>query len=364
MALREGRWLCPHCGSENQGRFESCQSCAAARPEEVRFYLPGDAQALEDARLIRDALSGADWYCSHCGGANPNATAGDPVTACRHCGQARDTEDRSGQIRHYGVGEVPKTAAEAMPARPSRRSVEERSTSSSEQRGKPLKTFVAIAVFLVLAITWWAWPRHYEGRVTDLRWERNISIERMETHIETGWDLPAGGRIRSSEMKLRNWRDVIDHYVPMSRQVSVQVPSGLETYSCGSTNLGNGYFQDRTCTRQTWRTEWRTEIYQEPVYRKEPVYDHWLTWEIDRWGVVRVLNRRGGATDPVWPDVKFAPPLEREGARDETYVATVATEEGGLDLALSFEDWKGVSAGDVLHWSDGPFGSPTLLPLK
>lgn len=364
MTLREGLWLCQQCGSENKGRFESCQSCAAARPEQVKFYLPGDAQALTDARLIRDALSGVDWYCSHCGGANPNATEGKAVAACRHCGQARDAKDRSGEIRHYAAGEAPQTAAEAMPARPSRRAAEENPPKLPETRRKPLTLFAALAVFLVLAITWWAWPRHYEGPVTDLRWERSISIERMQTYVETGWDLPPGGRLRSSETKLRSWRDVLDHYVPMTRQVSVQVPSGLETYSCGTTNLGNGYFQDRTCTRQTYRTEWRTEVYQEPVYRKEPVYDHWLSWDIDRWSVVRVLNSKGGATTPAWPEVKVSSALEREGKRTETYVATVKTEEGALDLDLTLGDWKGLSEGELLRWSDGPFGAPTLLPSE
>lgn len=362
MALREGQWLCPHCGSENMGRFESCQSCAAARPKDVRFYLPGDAQALEDARLIRDALSGVDWYCSHCGGANPNAVEGQAVTSCHHCGQARDGEDVSGQVVHHGPGEVPRSAAEASPPRPSRRATESDLQGRAEARGSRWRLPVAVALFLLLALTWWLWPRDYEGQVTALSWQRSIAIERMATHVESGWDLPAGGRLQASETRLRSWRDVIDRYVSKNRQVSVHVPSGTETYSCGTTNLGNGYFQDRTCTRQTYRTEWRTETYQEPVYRKEPVYDDWMTWEIDRWSVVRVFEAKGRATPPTWPEVESLSPREREGRHGETYTAKVSREGESIDLTLSLQDWSSLSEGESVTWRDSPLGDPVLLP--
>ena len=109
MTIREGRWLCPSCGSENLGRAEACTACGAARPQGVRFYLPGDAGAVTEAALLRDARSGADWHCSHCGGANPNSLDGQRVERCRHCGEARDETDASLPVRAFGVGEAPAT---------------------------------------------------------------------------------------------------------------------------------------------------------------------------------------------------------------------------------------------------------------
>ncbi|HEX8246476.1 MAG TPA: hypothetical protein VF541_23430, partial [Longimicrobium sp.] len=64
MAIREGRWDCPSCGSEAQlGRHVYCTGCGAPRPEEVQFYLPEDAEAVTDAGQLAQANAGADWVC-------------------------------------------------------------------------------------------------------------------------------------------------------------------------------------------------------------------------------------------------------------------------------------------------------------
>jgi hypothetical protein len=119
MTIREGRWLCPHCEAENLGRAESCVACARAARE--RSLLPArQCPAVTDAALLRDAASGADWICSHCGGANPNSVDGARLTQCRHCGEARDKTDASTPVRSLGVGEAPSSAAEA--AAPNERS--------------------------------------------------------------------------------------------------------------------------------------------------------------------------------------------------------------------------------------------------
>jgi hypothetical protein len=100
--------------------------------------------------------------------------------------------------------------------------------------------------------------------------------------------------------------------------VAYDVPSGVESYSCGSTDLGNGYFQDQICTRTTYRTEYRTETYQAPVYRQEPVYDHLAHLGGGPWEVVRTPVAQGGDTMPEWPVVDLHN-REREGARTENW---------------------------------------------
>jgi hypothetical protein len=42
MAIREGKWKCPHCASVNRGRETSCPSCGNVRDASVKFFLEGD----------------------------------------------------------------------------------------------------------------------------------------------------------------------------------------------------------------------------------------------------------------------------------------------------------------------------------
>ncbi len=375
MSIREGRWLCPHCGTENLGRAEACAACAAARPAGVRFFLPGDAQAVTEAALIRDARSGADWHCSHCGGANPNGVDGVRVTSCRHCGEARDGTDASTPVRTFGVGEAPATAGAATEAERAERrdAARERRAARSPGEGdlggrrtsaapRSLRSVLLAALVLLglAALALWAWPRTHEGRVAELAWTRTVAVERLVTHVEGGWSVPAGGRSIGQDRRVRSYRDVVDHYESRTRQASYRVADGTETYSCGSRDLGNGYFEDRTCSRTTYRTEYRTESYQAPVYRQEPVYDTWHTWEEDRWDVVRTPQAKGGDTSPTWPELRLGD-REREGARTEDLVAVLEDEEGRTTVTLEPAQWSALDAGDAVRWRESPLTGTELL---
>ncbi|HEX8432380.1 MAG TPA: zinc finger protein, partial [Longimicrobium sp.] len=85
MAIREGRWDCPSCGSTGIfGRHVECLSCGKPRPGGVRFYLSDDAPVLVDPERIAEARAGADWVCEHCAATN-RATHPD----CEGCGAPR-----------------------------------------------------------------------------------------------------------------------------------------------------------------------------------------------------------------------------------------------------------------------------------
>jgi hypothetical protein len=375
MTIREGRWLCPHCEAENLGRAESCVACSAARPANVRFYLPGNAPPVTDAALLRDAASGADWICSHCGGANPNSVDGARLTQCRHCGEARDKTDASTPVRSLGVGEAPSSAAEAAAAERAERQAAARSrvadrvarqgslgrrSALAAPRSLRAAVLAGLAVLLLAAFAFWAWPRTHEGRVVELNWTRAIAVERLGTYVEEGWTLPQGARQIGAERRVRSYRDVVDYYEARTRQVAYDVPSGMESYSCGSTDLGNGYFQDQICTRTTYRTEYRTETYQAPVYRQEPVYDTWLTWEEDHWEVTRTPVAQGGDTMPEWPVVDLHN-REREGVRTEELVAVLEDEDGRTRVTLPPETWTALDVGDPVRWRHGPVTGAELL---
>jgi hypothetical protein len=126
-----------------------------------------------------------------------------------------------------------------------------------------------------------------------------------------------------------------------TKQVSEQVQSGTQNYSCGTTDLGNGYFQDRTCTRPVYQTRTRTETYQEPIYRREPVYDTWLIWEVDRWVPARTLTSRGTTPERAWPVVRIGG-AERTGSTSERLMVDLLDGENALSgQEVTEEVWAG-----------------------
>ena len=163
MAIREGRWDCPSCGSVGQlGRHVYCVGCGAPRPKEIRFYLPEDAEAVTDAGQLAQAAAGPDWICEHCGG---SARASDRT--CPGCGAPRG-ESAEREVVQYALAAVPRSGGggDRPPPPPS--------------AAKPLRAAreprFGRNVFLVLLLTvfgWFGWSnrtRHVEGEVAARQW--------------------------------------------------------------------------------------------------------------------------------------------------------------------------------------------------
>jgi hypothetical protein len=321
--LREGRWVCTYCGAECRGRDEGCagldggSGCGAARQPGVRFYLPGQSPYLTDPDLIADARSGADWHCDHCGGANKGAIGTHPVTACAHCGNARESTDPVTPVRDLAPGQTPATAEAVQPPRPS----PNRRKAAPPNRPPARSIRIGLIAAAVLSLLFFAWSVLFAAypapmMVTGLSWERTLTVEAYRTVQEEGWSAPSDARVYDRDQRVRSWREVLDRMETRTREVSERVQVGTESYGCGTRDLGNGYFQDLTCTRPAYQTRMRTETYQEPVYRREPVYDTWLSWEAERWVAARTERASGTTPDRAWPEPELAA-NERAGARTE-----------------------------------------------
>lgn len=322
MAVREGRWDCDSCGTVGvRGRDVACPHCGLPRPDGVRFYLPEDAPEVTDAEMLRQAAAGADWVCEHCGASN-RALSDD----CTGCGASVGGSGRQ-ETHEYGEGEAPRARyrdlrAAAMPPAPVPPST--RKTGGFRRVVRwGIGLGVAGGAFALLS------PREVPATVSDRSWERTVQVEQYRTVTEEEWELPEGGRELSRERAIRRYDRVLDHYENRTRQVSERVQTGTESYTCGTVDNGNGYFTDRTCTRPTYSTEYRTEEYQEPVYRQEPVWGTRFRYEIERWKPERLARAAGGSTDaPAWPDTELSGSREREGERKEAYTLTFRDAEG------------------------------------
>lgn len=327
MAIREGRWLCKGCGAENLGRYEECNGldgqsgCNKGREHygPVRFYLPEDSPIVTDPELLADANSGPDWTCDHCGCANKNAYHGHKTLRCVHCNQQRDERDEDYETHVYSVGEVP-TAPPKPERKRNRRSVSTAVKNdpvivsrNSLSWDYPAIAVVTVGVLIFGYLIWFLFLATSEltASVEGFSWQRSVEIERYQTIEDEGWDMPADARETGWETRVHHYEKVFSHNEPKTRQVSEQVPTGTETYVCGTKDLGNGYFEDIDCTRDTYTTVYTTETYEEPVYDDEPVYETWYFYEMDRWTYDRTVPVSGEDQDPYWPEYRLTGDKER-----------------------------------------------------
>jgi len=347
--LREGRWLCPSCGRENRGRFESCEEgCGKPRPHDVRFYLPENSPLITDPALRDEANAGVNWTCSHCGGANPANHEGHVVIACAHCGNGRDGGDTDYHARSFGLGQVPRTAEQANPKRPSRRKEAQAPKPRSRRR---IPAFAVIGLILLLslgtALSIFVPTENITGEISSKTWARSIGVETIVTETESDWSIPSGGRVISTETRVRSHKDVIIGYTTDTRTEYRSVVVGTEQYQCGSRDLGNGFFEDVMCSRNITRSEPYEVSFERPITERVPVKDTWHTYQIDRWREIRRVDASGtGRKDPSWPALKLKNG-EREGARQQSYSANITIETGETSRkSLSEEDYHIIARGD------------------
>lgn len=353
MAVREGRWDCDSCGTVGvRGRDVACPHCGTPRPKGVRFYLPEDAPEVSDAEMLRQAAAGADWVCEHCGGGN-RALAG----VCAGCGAPVGGSGRL-ETREYAPGEVPRSGKRRAP------SPALAPPPSARRRGglrRALRWGVGLAG--VGAAVWVFSPKEVPATVADRSWERTVQVERYRTVTEEDWALPSGGREVGRERAIRRYERVLDRYETRTRQVSERVQTGTETYTCGTVDNGNGYFTDKTCTRPTYTTNYRTETYREPVYRQEPVWGTRYRYEIERWKPERLARAAGGTRDePAWPDTRLAGAKEREGERKETYTLVFRDGEGKeYAKTLPQREWERYAPGRAVTLKVGINGEVEIV---
>ena len=316
MAIREGRWDCPSCGAVAQlGRDTSCTQCGDRRPEGIRFYLSDQEPEVVDAARVAQARAGADWVCEHCGGSSRASDA-----ACSGCGAPRGSSPVQ-QTREYAMHEVPRSGRdEPPPARPQAAAAR----PPKRKRRYGLVTLVALGAGGV----WWAGrPREVEARVDGREWTRTVQVEENRLVTESDWSLPPEAQVIRSYRDVRSHRQVLDRYETRTRQVSERVQTGTRTYTCGQRDMGNGYFEDVTCTEPEYETRYSTETYQEPIYRSEPVYDTKYEYRVWKWVPDTLLTARDTGEAMRWPSMRLGS-RQRSGERNANYVVRFRNNDG------------------------------------
>lgn len=373
MAIREGRWDCSSCGQVNLGRFEQCRSCGIGRGSDVAFYLPSGEAAISDADLIADAQSGRDWHCDHCDNSNKGS-----ADRCTSCGNQRDGEDKEHDalrdvIMSSGAQKPKAERPKARPDRPRRSTPAARAAHPMSAEGakpsklKPSVPWVIAAVVAligILLIASFTVPFTAHGQVADKSWQRSISIAQIKPFQDSGWHKPSDAYDVSSERKFRHYETVTVGYTTKTETSTERYQSGTETYVCGQQSMGNGYFQDRTCSRATYSTRPVTKTVQVPITEERPVYDTWYEYTQDRWVTVRNRSSSGKDDEPYWAEYTLAPQGERVGNRREAYIVVTKIEDDTQELRLSQQDWNGYQINDKLVLKTDFWGRVKSLQLE
>jgi hypothetical protein len=123
--------------------------------------------------------------------------------------------------------------------------------------------------------------------------------------------------------------------------------------------LGNGYFQDKICTDAVYETRTRTETYQDPIYRQDPVYQTKYTYDIEKWVPIRTERAGGIQLNPSWPKVNLGK-NERKGQQIETYMVDFVDKKGKTySVPMNQNEWDDYQLGQshkvkVRNASDRP----------
>lgn len=390
--LVEGYWDCQYCGKQGiPGRFKSCTGCGHPRDASVTFYTKeiDEAHAIDRAEFERQTAEAdknsrsssanyteatavepgttslfsseegdrrerqddSDWYCDYCDSYNPQS-----LTECKFCGAARDMTE--GKTYRQTRGQVARTydkhgnlVKERDLSKPKSEPPKSAPPTTQGKGGclKPLLIGAAIILVLAALIGLVFGPKPRTIEVKGFDWEQTIQVEQFQTVDDSGWELPAGGRLDHTNQEVRDYKQVLDHYETVPYQVSEQVLDHYETYTTTVDN-GDGTFEVEEHEEPVYRTEYRTEEREEPVYVSIPIYDTKYYYKIEKWVPERDVTTSGSDHEPYWGEVTLAMATgehgtgeEREGAHTGTY-GVIDTEDNHYTADKDY--WDTLEVGD------------------
>lgn len=394
----EGYWDCQYCGrTQIKGRFKSCPGCGHGRDASVRFYTidVDQAHAIDQEEFLRetdeadrnsrsdsahyskaheadgstpslfdrkegqgtgteaDATDTSDWYCDFCDSYNPAA-----ANFCRNCGAPR--EQSTGKTYEQTMGKVARTydangnlvSERDLSTRKPKESVKPTVEASSSKGGFPtiLVVLAVVAAIVGLGILLFG-PKTKDIKIQSFDWEQTIEIEELQTVQESDWTMPSDARLVRKSQEIRSYNHVVDHYETQQVQVPEQVIDHYETYTTQVDN-GDGTFDVEEHEEPVYKTEYRTETQQVPIYVDIPIYDTKYYYETEKYVHTRDVTTSGDDHAPYWGETNLSKATgehgtgeEREGARHGTYGVT---DSDGKHYTADEDFWQTLEVGEKL----------------
>lgn len=366
----EGVWDCTYCGANKvRGSLRECPQCGHPRDEDVTFYIDNPKNYVLDEAAIERARKGPDWVCPSCDCLNPADN-----TICEGCGTPRDADTKNyfeNQQEKRAEYKQEQTEWKAFHSeyRPPEESPKTPSEPPKQAKRKKINWApilkIGLATILIIAVIAGMvalfTPKTVTGTIEGMSWSRSVEIEEYKTVRESDWSIPPGGREVSRSEELHHYDQVLSHYETKTRTYTEQVLDHYEEYVSGYRDLGNGHFEEITSQRPVYRTETKTETYQEPVYKQVPVYQTKYTYNIEKWVHKSYEKTSGNDKTPYWSDYECQT-KERVGTKSETYTVSVKDSDGkAKDYTLSFEQWNSLNLGQEVKLKAYITGSAELV---
>lgn len=333
----EGKWCCTSCGNKEFGRYKKCQTCGNPREDDVEMRFDWGkinpdgsikAPTVTDPALLALNAAGADKFCKHC--RSGNVGTGDRCESCGAdltCVLASITESKrlspdNSSVCYEPTETLSQGASKLGLIALCKRSLALLQCALLWYRGfKPLhRKLVGGAIALILLLLWAFSTHDVPGRCFDKGWTRSATRETFTRVVKEDWkgDIPnspsrmpiKGSGEHSGAENIRNCKQKIHHYDRVQTGTRTEHYSVTESYACGQScsvrNNRNGFATESCSTKHCNRSVLRTR--QVPIYREDPAYRSWCTYDTYKWvrHETRVIS--GGAKDrPIFPELAVGP---------------------------------------------------------
>lgn len=404
MANVYGYWECPYCRNIIRGDNRECPNCGTPVPERTK-YLPPDAPEVKEAighgRAIDEykeyvppekESKEANWICEYCHTQNPASS-----NSCEGCGSARfeakkdyfghsldfseeDKEQRDilGLSSKIEEAQYESSSSDSEYDWMSDRTVDEYYDIPKEtnifvkgfqvcleflqEYWKPVTIGLSV-IFSLIFLIWLFYPVTRAATITGFEWERTIAVEEFKLCHEDDWSMPSGATLEYTKEEIHHYNKVLDHYETKTKKIPEQV---LDGYDISYKDLGNGQFEE--VKKERYKTVYRTETYQEAVYKNVPEYRTKYYYTIGRWKEVTSLISSGVTKEVYWPECKYPSSVSnpnygdrRRGKTSEKYYAIIISENGDVNKkSYSYSEWLEHSEGEEITYKSFRF---TTKPL-
>lgn len=345
-------WVCAYCGSYNRYNSSVCKNCGAPKSSSEENYFGEETNQTNDSfdssteeNTYRKSESSLSSNYEDDSTNNSDNVSNDDSTNKFSDDFDNIANDNSTNDSSYDYAESYRNSYETPSTnKPKKRNFKTPKDIFHLVKPKVLLissiSLLALFSIIVLLVNIFT-PRVYDAQITNKTWNRTISIEELRTFDESGWDVPYGARVYFQQDEIRDYKQEIDHYETVSRQVEKEV---IDHYEYEYTDNGDGTFTENSFP--VYKTIYETVYEEVPVYVDVPIYDTKYYYEIDKWCYSRNEKTSGGSNDlPYWADFELAQ-NERESGRSETYTLSLQTEKKEYTTNVSYSEWKNYNEGD------------------
>lgn len=364
----ESTWNCTSCGTKGiAGRIKICPSCQNPKGSDEEYQeSSSSAPALtrhELGLMGVDANHFSDQTCDFCGaksipGSSKCTQCGAPLAdvartdrVCENCG----TETIDGVCPSCNASTRTKNQAHRQSVRRTGKQSPQqvinwkvRRTASNLDVTNPAIWGPALGLLIIALIAFIFWPRQAEVRVESVSWQATVSLQEYQYNQHSGWSLPSGADLVSTEQKEHHTVSVqqgtkTEHYTEKVCGSDIYDYTEVLVYDDGTTDTIDHYKPN--CWDEP-RTREVPNMVDEPVYQ---TYYTYMQWE---WANISPAVATGSNYEPYWPTGFLIDDKHRESGRQMNFSVSLVEMDGDDDFTYrpsSLEEYRTFNLNSMWH---------------